>query len=90
MEWDRLKQGTDPSTCIKHTAVEVWWPRFLAPVYLCLLVWGSLSIHDAVQFFWPLCGGITAVWLVYAIWVLLWGGPLHTYWEYTGTDASDE
>lgn len=87
MEWDRLKKGESPSTYIKHTSVEAWWPRFLAPIYLTMTLWGLLSIAEKTEKFRTVLIIVGIVWSVYAVWVLIWGGPLKTFWRYTGTDA---
>lgn len=84
MEWDRLKQGDEPDVYIKHTTVEVWWPRVFGYFYAVLVLYGSLSLLSALQYYWWGIALLTAIWLVYAILVLNGKSPTQKYWDYTG------
>jgi hypothetical protein len=84
MEWDRLNQGEEPDVYIKHTTVEVWWPRVFGYFYAVAALWGGLAVLEKMSLF---CAGIvflSFVWTVYAIFVILGKSPTQFYWDYTG------
>ena len=86
MEWERLKEGEQPDVYIKHTTVEVWWPRVFGFFYAVLLVFGALSITELLQYYWWAVGGLTVIWGVYAYFVLQGKSPTQKYWDYTGEE----
>lgn len=61
MEWDRLEQGNEPDVYIKHTTVEVWWPRVFGFFYAVLLLYGGLSLLEALQHYWLGVGVLTII-----------------------------
>jgi hypothetical protein len=84
-EWDQLESGENWSTYIPHTMVEAWWPRVLGLIYFYLIIYGTLSFHDSLDLYWWAVGTATLLWAGYAMWVLWKGGPLKSYWKYTGS-----
>ncbi|NLV15204.1 RipA family octameric membrane protein [Haloarcula argentinensis] len=84
MEWDRLKQGDEPDVYIKHTTVEVWWPRVFGFFYAVLVLYGGLSLLRELRYYWWSVGILIFVWVVYAILVLKGKSPTQKYWDYTG------
>ncbi|CQH57846.1 uncharacterized protein HHUB_2614 [Halobacterium hubeiense] len=84
MEWTRLKEGQEPHAYIKHTTVEVWWPRVFGYFYGVLVLYGSLSLLNALSYFPYGLAALTALWVVYAIMVLRGKSPSQRYWDYTG------
>jgi len=84
MEWDRLKQGDEPDVYIKHTTVEVWWPRVFGFFYAVLFLYGGLSLLSEPRYYWWGVGILTLIWVVYAILVLKGKSPTQKYWDYTG------
>jgi hypothetical protein len=84
MEWDRLKQGDEPDVYIKHTTVEVWWPRVFGFFYAVLFLYGGLSLLGALRYYWWGIGLLTVIWTVYAVLVLRGESPTQKYWDYTG------
>lgn len=84
IEWERLKEGTEPDVYIKHTTVEVWWPRVFGAFYAIAALWGGLQTIDAGNHFLWLSAVIVLVWVVYALVVLFVKPPMKVYWDYTG------
>lgn len=84
MEWDRLKQGDKPDVYIKHTTVEVWWPRVFGFFYAVLFLYGGLSLLGELRYYWLGVGLLTVTWAVYAVLVLKGKSPTQKYWDYTG------
>jgi hypothetical protein len=84
MEWDRLKQGDEPDVYIKHTTVEVWWPRVFGFFYAVLFLYGGLSLLGELRYYWWSVGLLTIIWAVYAVLVLKGKSPTQKYWDYTG------
>lgn len=84
MEWDRLKQGGEPDVYIKHTTVEVWWPRVFGFFYAVLFLYGGLSLLGELRYYWLGVGLLTVIWTVYAVLVLKGKSPTQKYWDYTG------
>lgn len=84
MEWDRLKQGDEPDVYIKHTTVEVWWPRVFGFFYAILFLYGGLSLLGELRYYWWGVGSLSLIWVVYAILVLKGKSPTQKYWDYTG------
>ena len=84
MEWDRLKQGDEPDVYIKHTTVEVWWPRVFGFFYAVLFLYGGLSLLGELRYYWWSIGLLTVIWTVYAVLVLKGESPTQKYWDYTG------
>lgn len=84
MEWDRLKQGDEPDVYIKHTTVEVWWPRVFGFFYAILFLYGGLSLLGGLRYYWWGVGLLTNIWTVYAVLVLKGKSPTQKYWDYTG------
>ncbi|RLM47429.1 hypothetical protein DVK00_02670 [Haloarcula sp. Atlit-47R] len=84
MEWDRLKQGDEPDVYIKHTTVEVWWPRVFGFFYAVLFLYGGLSLLGELRYYWWSVGLLTVIWAVYAVLVLKGKSPTQKYWDYTG------
>lgn len=84
MEWDRLKQGNEPDVYIKHTTVEVWWPRVFGFFYATLFLYGGLSLLGELRYYWWGVGLLTTIWAVYAVLVLKQKSPTQKYWDYTG------
>jgi hypothetical protein len=84
MEWNRLKQGDEPEVYIKHTTVEVWWPRVFGFFYAILLLYGGLSVLGGLNFYWPGVAAVAFIWSVYSILVLKGKSPTQAYWDYTG------
>jgi len=84
MEWDRLKQGDEPDVYIKHTTVEVWWPRVFGFFYAVLFLYGGLSLLGELRYYWWGVGLLTVIWTVYAVLVLKGKSPTQKYWDYTG------
>ena len=84
MEWERLQEGEKPSVYIKHTTVEVWWPRVFGYFYAIAALWGGLAVFNHSEYF--LVGTIilSALWGLYAIVILLGKSPTQYYWDYTG------
>lgn len=83
-EWDALKQGDEPHAYIKHTTVEVWWPRVFGYFYAALAIYGALTLTNRTSLFLPALGGLTALWVAYAVMVLRGRSPSQRYWDYTG------
>lgn len=86
MEWERLKEGEEPDVYIKHTTVEVWWPRVFGYFYAVLFVFGALSLLELLQYYWRAVGILTVIWGVYAYFVLQGKSPTQKYWDYTGEE----
>jgi len=84
MEWDRLKQGDEPDVYIKHTTVEVWWPRVFGFFYAVLFLYGGLSLLGELRYYRWSIGLLTVIWAVYAVLVLKGKSPTQKYWDYTG------
>jgi len=84
MEWDRLKEGEEPDVYIKHTTVEVWWPRVFGFFYAVLVIFGALSLLDELRYYWWGVGILTVIWAIYAALVLKGKSPTQKYWDYTG------
>jgi len=84
MEWERLKQGNKPDVYIKHTTIEVWWPRVFGFFYAVLSLYGGLSLLGELHYYWWGVGILTFIWAVYAILVLKGQSPTQKYWDYTG------
>ena len=84
MEWKRLKQGEKPDVYIKHTTVEVWWPRVLGYFFTVVLIYGGLSLIEKLNYYWWAIGIFTTIWVIYAILVIIGYSPTQTYWDYTG------
>lgn len=84
MEWDRLKEGEEPDVYIKHTTVEVWWPRVFGFFYAVLVIFGALSLLDELRYYWWGVGILTVIWAIYAVLVLKGKSPTQKYWDYTG------
>ena len=84
MEWDHLKEGEEPDVYIKHTTVEVWWPRVFGFFYTVLVIFGALSLLDELRYYWWGVGILTVIWAVYAVLVLNGKSPTQKYWDYTG------
>ncbi|MFC7079649.1 RipA family octameric membrane protein [Halorussus caseinilyticus] len=86
MEWERLKEGEKPDVYIKHTTVEVWWPRVFGFFYAVLFVYGALSLLKMLDFYWWAVGLLAAIWGVYAFFVIRGESPTQKYWDYTGEE----
>lgn len=86
MEWERLKEGDEPDVYIKHTTVEVWWPRVFGYFYGVLFVFGALSLLGLLQYYWWAVSALTVIWGVYAYFVLQGKSPTQKYWDYTGEE----
>lgn len=84
MEWDRLKHGDEPGVYIKHTTVEVWWPRVFGFFYAVLFLYGGLSLLGELHYYWWGVGLLTVIWTVYAVLILKGKSPTQKYWDYTG------
>ena len=84
MEWNRLKEGEEPDVYIKHTTVEVWWPRVFGFFYAVLVIFGALSLLGELRFYWWGVGILTFTWLIYAVLALKGKSPTQKYWDYTG------
>lgn len=82
MEWDELQEGKDPSVYIKHTTVEIWWPRVLGYFFLLLAVFGATSVIDNIGLFFIFSTIVTLLWIAYVIIVLCGISPVRRYWEY--------
>lgn len=84
MEWAKLKEGNEPHAYIKHTTVEVWWPRVFGYFYTVLMIFGALSLIGRVDYFYHAVVIISLIWIIYAIMVLHGKSPSQRYWDYTG------
>jgi hypothetical protein len=84
MEWDRLKEGEESDVYIKHTTVEIWWPRVFGFFYTVLVIFGALSLLDELRYYWWGVGILTVIWAIYAVLVLNGKSPTQKYWDYTG------
>lgn len=83
-EWAKLKEGNEPHAYIKHTTVEVWWPRVFGYFYAVLIIFGVLSLRGEMVYFFPAVAIFTLIWLLYAVTVLRGQSPIQRYWDYTG------
>ncbi len=83
-EWENLKEGDEPEAYIKHTTVEVWWPRVFGYFYAGLIVYSSLVLTQNSNFLLPAFVLLSIVWLIYAVMVLRGRSPSQRYWDYTG------
>ena len=83
-EWTKLKEGDTPHAYIKHTTVEVWWPRVFGYFYLVLIIYGAFTLGGEPQLIVPGFVLLTITWIVYAITVLRGKSPSQRYWDYTG------
>ncbi|WP_227376265.1 RipA family octameric membrane protein [Haladaptatus halobius] len=86
MEWERLKEGEKPDVYIKHTTVEVWWPRVFGFFYAILFVYGALSLLEMLNYYWWGVGILAVIWAVYAFFVIRGKSPTQKYWDYTGEE----
>ena len=84
MEWDHLKEGEEPDVYIKHTTVEVWWPRVFGFFYAILVIFGALSLLDKLHLYWWGVSIFTLIWVIYAVLVLKGKSPTQKYWDYSG------
>jgi len=84
MEWEHLKEGDDPDVYIKHTTVEVWWPRVFGYFYAVTVIFASLSLLELLQYYWGAVGVFSLIWIVYAVLVIKGKSPSQRYWDYTG------
>lgn len=84
MEWKRLQEGQQPDTYIKHTTVEVWWPRVFGYFYTVAALWGGLAIIGRLDLFWWGTLVVSIVWGIYALLVFFKKTPTQYYWDYTG------
>lgn len=84
MEWERLEQGNEPDVYIKHTTVEVWWPRVFGYFFAVLFVYGGLAVLNSLDYFWYVLAVLTILWGIYAMMVIRGQPPSQRYWEYTG------
>lgn len=84
MEWTNLKEGKEPKAYIKHTTVEVWWPRVFGYFYAVLATFGFLSLTGYMFYFTPAIVILTGLWVIYAVTVLRGKSPSQRYWDYTG------
>ncbi|GAB7093432.1 hypothetical protein JCM30237_05840 [Halolamina litorea] len=84
MEWDRLKQGSEAEVYIKHTTVEVWWPRVFGFFYAVLILYGGLSLIGGLNLYWPAVIALSLLWSGYAVLVIKGKSPTQKYWDYTG------
>lgn len=84
MEWERLKEGEEPDVYIKHTTVEVWWPRVLGYFFAVTIIYGGFLTLNLLQYYWWTIGLLTLIWVGYAIVVLKGKSPTQRYWDYTG------
>lgn len=83
-EWENLKEGDEPEAYIKHTTVEVWWPRVFGYFYAGLIVYSSLVLTQNSNFLLPAFVLLSIAWLIYAVMVLRGRSPSQRYWDYTG------
>lgn len=83
-EWENLKEGREPHAYIKHTTVEVWWPRVFGYFYAVLAIFGILSLTKNMRYFFYALTVLTVLWIVYALVVLRGKSPSQRYWDYTG------
>jgi hypothetical protein len=83
-EWNNLKQGNEPDAYIKHTTVEVWWPRVFGYFYAALIIFSSLDLTGARSILAPALAVLTILWIIYAGMVLRGRSPTQRYWDYTG------
>jgi Flp pilus assembly protein TadB len=83
-EWTKLKEGQEPQAYIKHTTVEVWWPRVFGLFYAGLIAYGVLSLTGNMAVFIPVVAVLFLLWVVYAVMVLRGKSPSQRYWDYTG------
>jgi hypothetical protein len=83
-EWEKLEEGREPHAYIKHTTVEVWWPRVFGYFYATLVIYGALSVLGRLDslVYWLVL--LTVLWGVYAVMVLRGKSPSQRYWDYTG------
>ncbi|KAB1193352.1 hypothetical protein GJR96_07810 [Haloferax sp. MBLA0076] len=86
MEWDRLDEGDNPDVYIKHTTVEVWWPRVFGFFYAVLFIYGTLSLLSLLSYYWWAVGILAGIWAIYAFFVLRGKSPTQKYWDYTGNE----
>jgi hypothetical protein len=84
MEWDRLKEGEEPDVYIKHTTVEVWWPRVFGYFYAVAALWGGLAVIEKMNLFGVGIFIISIIWVTYSLVVLFGKSPTQYYWDYTG------
>lgn len=83
-EWTKLKEGNEPHAYIKHTTVEVWWPRVFGYFYAGLITYASLALTGNQSLFLPSLALLTALWSIYALMVLRGKSPSQRFWDYTG------
>ena len=84
MEWENLDEGDEPDVYIKHTTVEVWWPRVLGYFFAVLFVYGIFSLAELLSHYWIVVAVWTVVWGIYAVAVALGCSPSQKYWDYSG------
>lgn len=70
-EWEILDEGKDPKTYIKHTSVEVWWPRVIGLPFSLMIIYGILQTFSLMQYYSTLLAVVLAVWSVYYVSVLI-------------------
>lgn len=83
-EWTKLKEGEEPHAYIKHTTVEVWWPRVFGYFYAVLVIYGGLAFTENISLLVPALAVFTILWTIYAVMVLRGKSPSQRFWEYTG------
>lgn len=83
-EWTKLKEGEEPDAYIKHTTVEVWWPRVFGFFYAALIVYGGIAFTENMSLLAPALTVLTVLWTVYAVMVLRGKSPSQRFWDYTG------
>lgn len=83
-EWTKLKEGEEPHAYIKHTTVEVWWPRVFGYFFAVLIIYGGLTYVGTTRLLEPALVTLTILWMIYAIMVLRGKSPSQRFWEYTG------
>ncbi len=70
-EWNILGEGENPKTYIKHTSVEVWWPRVIGLPFSLMIVYGTLRTFDFMQHYSTLLVLMSSIWAIYYISVLI-------------------
>lgn len=83
-EWTKLKEGEEPDAYIKHTTVEVWWPRVFGFFYAALSIYAVIAITENMGLLVPALTVLTVLWTVYAVMVLRGKSPSQRFWDYTG------
>jgi|GEM_PF-3189192 hypothetical protein len=74
-EWDVLGNGENPGTYIKHTSVEVWWPRVLGLPFTIMAIYGGLKTLALMKYYELAIILTLIVWAIYYISIML-GKPL--------------